>query len=78
MWSKDYNKLDPELVEHTLEQFIHPNITPIDILKLGHIAGIIYTKSSNNDITCIIISNYIGKYGIYTWSSIRIFNISIM
>lgn len=39
MWSKNYNKLDSELVEHTLNQLIQPNIAPIDILKLGHIAG---------------------------------------
>lgn len=39
MWSIDYNKLDKDLVENTLERLIQPNTTPIEILKLGHEAG---------------------------------------
>jgi|TARA_R110001632_G_scaffold226112_3_gene359515 alcohol dehydrogenase class IV len=39
MWSKDYYKLNNVLVEKTLKKLTNPNITPLEIIKLGHKAG---------------------------------------
>jgi alcohol dehydrogenase class IV len=39
LWSKDSNKLDIDHVKHTLNKLVNPTTSPIDIIKLGHIAG---------------------------------------
>ena len=39
MWSKDYNKLNQKEVEDTLRALVDVDITPIEIIKLGHKAG---------------------------------------
>jgi hypothetical protein len=39
MWSKDYNKLDQKEVEDTLRTLVDVDITPLEIIKLGHKAG---------------------------------------
>jgi alcohol dehydrogenase class IV len=63
MWSKDYNKLDTELVEHTLNQLIQPDIKPIDILKLGHVAGTFIQKVPTTILHALSYP-ITGKYGI--------------
>ena len=44
MWSKDYHKLNPNIVESTLTQLLQPTIKPIDIIRLGHDAGTFIEK----------------------------------
>jgi len=39
LWSKDSNKVDIGQVKHTLSKLVNPTTPPIDIIKLGHIAG---------------------------------------
>ena len=59
----DPNKLDSELVEHTLNQLIQPNIAPIDILKLGHIAGT-FIQEVPTTILHALSYPITGRYGI--------------
>jgi len=63
MWSKDYNKLDPDLVEHTLNSLIQPDIAPIDVLKLGHQAGT-FIQIVPTTILHALSYPITGKYGI--------------
>ena len=39
LWSKDSNKVDIDQVKHTLNKLVNPTTPPIDIIKLGHVAG---------------------------------------
>ena len=44
MWSKDYHKLNPNIVGSTLTQLLQSTIKPIDIIRLGHDAGTFIEK----------------------------------
>ena len=63
MWSKDYNKVDISKVSSTLKQLVNPNVSSLEIIKLGHKAGEFNEKVPT---TLLHSLSYpmTGKYGI--------------
>ncbi len=63
MWSKDYNKLDVNLVKKTLIDLTNPNITPLEVIKLGHKAGS-FIQQVPTTILHSLSYPLTGKYGV--------------